>query len=296
MAVINFATTGLDIIDTDWPATELIIDDLEGSTTASDLGIQGTVGAVLNGTDLHPVSDFTVAESEAGQTTAGDLGLTGSFNYDFSGKDLSPRLLSDTLLADLNSGNGINQGLVKISQGDHVIEVDLSSAVTVQDVIDMLNGSGLDIVASINEAQTGIQIESTSDTESLAIQEVHDGYTAHEWGIYGSPDILGSLIVLEEAIRNGEEEDTSNLIENMYNSIDQLLSQRSMVGSKVIRLETANSRLSDQSFNFTKLLSEVEDADLTKLVADLATQENSYQAAMIASSKIIQPSLLNFLK
>jgi len=296
MAVINFATTGLDIIDTDWPATELMIDDLEESTTANDLGIQGTISSVLNGTDLHPVSDFMVEESETGQTTAENLGLAGSFNYDYSGKNLDPLLLSDTLLSDINSGNGIDQGLVKISQGTHVVELNLSTAVTVQDVIDILNGSGLDIMASINEAGTGIQIESTSDTESLAIQEVHDGYTAHEWGIYGSPDILGSLIVLEEAIRNGEEEDTSNLIENMYSGIDQLLSQRAMVGSKVVRLETADSRLTDQAFNFTKLLSEVEDADLTKLVADLATQENSYQAAMIASSKIIQPSLLNFLK
>jgi len=296
MAVVNFGSTGLDIIDTDWPASELIIEDLEGSRTASELGLEGTISGVLNGEDLNPKSDFTVNESEAGQTTAGDLGLTGSFNYDFSGRDLNPRLLADALLENLNSGNGINQGMVKVSQGTRIVELNLSAAVTVQDVIDIFNGSGLDILASVNDAQTGIQIVSTSNTESLTIQEVNGGYTAHEWDIYGSPDILGSLIILEEAIRNGEEEDTSNLIENMYNGIDQVLSHRAKMGSKVIRLETADARLTDQGFNFTKLLSDVEDADLTKLVADLAMQENSYQAAMIASSKIIQPSLLNFLK
>ena len=44
-----------------------------------------------------------------------------------------------------------------------------------------------------------------------------------------------------------------------------------------------------------ELLSEVEDADLTELVTQLAMQETSYQSALIASSKIIQPSLLDFL-
>ncbi len=295
MATINFAGTGLDIIDSDWPATELIISDLDDSNTAASLGIKGTIAGVLNGENLQPLSDYSVTEADTGQTVAQDLGLLGSFQFDYSGSDLNPLLLATTRLSDLNSGHGIDQGILKISQGIRSVDIDLTNAVTLQDVLDLINGSGLDINATVNAAQTGIQIEPTIHTESLTIQEVNDGNTAHEWGIYGSPDILGSLIILEEVIRNGNADDTSNLIDNMYDSIDQLLNQRSMVGSKVIRLESASSRLTDLNLNYTSLLSDVEDADLTQLVADLATQENSYQAALIASSKIIQPSLLNFL-
>ncbi|MCP4703060.1 MAG: hypothetical protein GY865_00495, partial [candidate division Zixibacteria bacterium] len=76
----------------------------------------------------------------------------------------------------------------------------------------------------------------------------------------------------------------------------QLLNQRASVGAKVIRLESANKRLSELDYNFNQLLSEIEDADLTKLVSDLAMKENSYQAAMMSAAKIIQPSLLNFLR
>ena len=48
--------------------------------------------------------------------------------------------------------------------------------------------------------------------------------------------------------------------------------------------------------SFSRLLSDVEDADLTTVITDLATLENNYQAALAAAGKIIQPSLLNFLR
>ena len=43
------------------------------------------------------------------------------------------------------------------------------------------------------------------------------------------------------------------------------------------------------------MLSSVEDADLTKVLTDLASLETSYQAALTAAGKIIQPSLMDFL-
>ncbi len=298
MSVINFGETGLEIIDTDWPATELIIESVGDASTAEDLGIAGNIGGVLNGADLNPISDFTVGESEMGQTTASNLGITGTFMTDHSGLDLNPLLRNDSLLSRLHSNLGISRDSIRISQGTSTVEINMSSAAyeTVEDILNAINGSGLHIQASLNESRTGIQIISTSDTESLVVEEVLDGNTAHDWGIWGSPDIMGTLLLLEDAIRDGHKTDSSNLIGNLNAGIERLLNQRSSVGAKVVRLETADRRLVDQDFNFTKLLSEVEDADLTKLVSDLAVQENSYQAAMIAAAKIIQPSLLNFLE
>jgi flagellar hook-associated protein 3 FlgL len=43
-------------------------------------------------------------------------------------------------------------------------------------------------------------------------------------------------------------------------------------------------------------LSEEEDADMTKLITELATHENAYQAALLSAGKIIQPSLLDFMR
>jgi flagellar hook-associated protein 3 len=298
MAIINLTSTGLDILDIDSPATELIIDNIGEGSTASNLGIEGNIGAELNGRDLNPKAEFVVSESETGQTTITDLGLEGIYNYTSSGEDLNPRLQVSTELDSLKSGRGIDLGRIRISQGLRSVVVNLSEQnyKTIGDILNAINGLGLDILATINPDQTGIQIAPTIDTETLLIEEVDGGQAAHEWGIFGSPDIMGNLMLLEDALLKDDRDTIGKVIGDIYAGIDHVLNRRASVGAKVIRLEAANSHLADQEYNFTNLLSEVEDADLTKLISELAMQENSYQAALVAASKIIQPSLTDFLK
>jgi len=297
-ASINAAGTGIDIVDSNGTPLGLRIDEFsETGTTASDLGLLGAVNPTLNGGDLNPKLDFTVAEAAAGQTTGADLGILGDFSLAMSGESLQPVLTESTPLSMLENGMGVELGQVKISSGSQYIYLDLgnSAYTTVGDLIDAFNNCGFDITASINGAGTGIQVLPNSNAGTFKIEEVGNSRTAHDMDIFGSSDMLGSMMVLIDALRNDDREVVGQIIGNLEESHQQLLNQRASVGSKVIRLETTNSRLTDLEFNYTKLLSEVEDADLTQLVTDLAMQENSYQSALIAASKIIQPSLLDFL-
>ncbi|UCD94147.1 MAG: flagellar hook-associated protein FlgL [Candidatus Zixiibacteriota bacterium] len=298
-ASINAAGTGIDITDTNAVPLGLRVDDISASSsTASDLGIVGDINPVLSGQALNPLLDFSVSEAVVGQTTAADLGLLGDFSMAWVGDALTPIVTVDTPLALLNNGLGFGLGQIKISQGQGFINLDLGNSTysTVGDLLDALNATGFDIVASINDAGTGVQVVSTSTTQSLKIEEVASGRTAHDLGIFGSPDILGSMMILVDALRNNDREVTGQIIGNLNDAMQELLNHRASVGAKVIRLETTDSRLTALDFNFTKMLSEVEDADLTKLISDLASQENSYQAALIASAKIMQPTLLDFLQ
>ena len=43
-------------------------------------------------------------------------------------------------------------------------------------------------------------------------------------------------------------------------------------------------------------LSEVEDIDLPKTIVDLQLQEVAYKAALGATARVVQPSLLDFLR
>jgi len=297
-ASFNAGSTGIDITDNTGGTLGLSVSEMTGSaTTASDLGLIGNISPVLNGTDLNPILDFTVSESGTGQTVAADLGLAGKFSINKSGANLKPILKTDTSLSLLKNGMGMDLGEIKISQGARVLYLNLGDSAysTVNDILDAINNCGLDLEASINAAQTGIQIRSTSSIESLKIEESDGSRTAHNMGIFGSPDILGSMMILEDALRNDDREVVGRIIGNLDDNIQELLNHRASVGSKIIRLETTNSRLTDLDLNYTNLLSEVEDADITKLVTDLAMQENSYQAALISASKIIQPTLLDFL-
>ncbi len=112
--------------------------------------------------------------------------------------DLDPILTADTRLADLHgaAGTGIQKSYVKftLDSPDLSFTVDLRSADTVGDVVDLINqaaknagltvGAGSDFFAEINAAGTGIDLSiSGSD---LTVEEVGQTTTARDLGILGT--------------------------------------------------------------------------------------------------------------
>jgi len=79
-------------------------------------------------------------------------------------------------------------------------------------------------------------------------------------------------------------------------AIDNILSLRSGVGAKTNRLELTQTRLEDAALNFSTLLSENEDINTAEMITQLKMQENTYNTALAAGARIIQPSLLDFLR
>ena len=86
------------------------------------------------------------------------------------------------------------------------------------------------------------------------------------------------------------------VLEGLDGAIDHVLGQRAHVGADGHRLELARARLQDMSFQLKSLLSETEDADMAEVITHLTTEEAAYRAALEAGARIIQPSLLDFLR
>ncbi|WP_226346442.1 flagellar hook-associated protein FlgL [Agilicoccus flavus] len=106
----------------------------------------------------------------------------------------------------------------------------------------------------------------------------------------------GALAKLADAIEAG---DLDGMREGL-NAVDTLRSNisnvHSSVGVRVNRLqglENLNGRQDDAS---RIALSKVEDTDFMKAAMDLSIQSNAYQAALSASAKVIQPTLVDFIR
>ena len=297
---INTAGTGLEINDTNAVPLNLKIEDLNSNATVVEqLGIAGNINPTLIGTDLAPQSHFSI--DELGGTTASDLGILGEFHGNYIGSNLDVQLLSTTNLADLNNGVGLSTGEIVMWQGGNSVTIDLDNPalVTVQDLLDLFNNSGLDITASINADTRGIQVVNNDTNTSFTIEDVSGGSAAKDLGIFGSSDIVGSFYVLANVMESSDDnvpDTVGKLLANFDLGIDLVLNNRAVNGAKGVRLESTMSRLYSQEFMYTERLSELEDADLTKLITDLSIYENNYQAALMASAKIIQPSLMDFLR
>jgi len=80
------------------------------------------------------------------------------------------------------------------------------------------------------------------------------------------------------------------------NIMEQVLSVRAEIGAKTNRVELTQNKLSAQELTFTKLLSDNEDADMAEVIMNLQMEENVYRASLSAGAKIIQPTLVDFLR
>lgn len=78
--------------------------------------------------------------------------------------------------------------------------------------------------------------------------------------------------------------------------LDLLLRVRAEVGARTLRMENAVSRFEEFTLNFKKLLSLDEDIDVAEVVVQLQEHQNVYQMALAAAARLLQPTLLDFLR
>ncbi|QHZ54714.1 flagellar hook-associated protein FlgL [Brevibacillus sp. NSP2.1] len=83
---------------------------------------------------------------------------------------------------------------------------------------------------------------------------------------------------------------------NIDQQIDKLLAERATLGARTNRIELIKGRLENEEISVTSLMSQNEDADVAQVITNLKMQENVHRAALGAGSRIIQPTLLDFLR
>jgi len=89
---------------------------------------------------------------------------------------------------------------------------------------------------------------------------------------------------------------TSDHLAQLDSQMDNLLRERSELGARMNRMELSISRLEGLEVSTTRLLSNEEDVDMAEVITNLKTQENVQRAALSVGARIIQPSLVDFLR
>jgi flagellar hook-associated protein 3 FlgL len=137
------------------------------------------------------------------------------------------------------------------------------------------------------------------------MREIGPGVTL-QVNVHGD-EVLGStpgdgkmLDVLRNIATHLRSGDTAALgtadLKGVIDQTENLLAVRARTGAGINRLETAAARLAETEESATTLLSETEDADMAKTLIDYSTQQAVYQSALNAGSRIVQSSLLDFLR
>lgn len=155
--------------------------------------------------------------------------------------------------------------------------------------------------------------DGTSDTTSLSSLTTDTGLINYSVGesvqmpinltgtdIFGSgtdiDNIFNIMDNISASLTSGDTTGVSAQLNNIDSRMEIILTARAELGAKTNRIELMQDRLSDLNTNLTELQSKTEDADYAGLIMNSKIQENIYNASLSAGSKIIQPSLVDFLR
>ena len=87
-----------------------------------------------------------------------------------------------------------------------------------------------------------------------------------------------------------------NLLSQLDGHLNDVLAERAELGARVNRLELVEQRLSEQQLIAKRMISDNEDADIEKIITELKSQESVHRAALAVGARIIQPTLVDFLR
>jgi flagellar hook-associated protein 3 FlgL len=112
----------------------------------------------------------------------------------------------------------------------------------------------------------------------------------------GTDSVFAVLKSIATNIRNGDGTKLADDLKNLDKAAGSIKTTLSEVGSRYNRITQMRDSAQDRVLSVTSQLSEIEDIDLPKTIMEMQLQQTSYQAALAASAKVIQPSLIDFLR
>jgi flagellar hook-associated protein 3 FlgL len=130
------------------------------------------------------------------------------------------------------------------------------------------------------EVSKGIEIKVNINPDNVFGQEIFDMFE----------DLKTSLK------NNAHESEIATYLTKFDTHQDNLIKERADLGARGNRFELIEARLGQLEISTSRMLSDNEDIDIEKVITDLKSQESVHRAALGVGSRIIQPSLMDFLR
>ncbi|GAB2873676.1 flagellar hook-associated protein FlgL [Nocardioides pacificus] len=112
----------------------------------------------------------------------------------------------------------------------------------------------------------------------------------------GPTSLFQQLEDLSADLRAGDSAGIQTGIGALASAGDRVATAQAEMGTRTTRVEAARQAADDTKITMSSSISELENADFAKTVVAMQLQESAYQAALAATGRVMQPSLLDFLR
>ena len=152
------------------------------------------------------------------------------------------------------------------------------------------------MTASIDGAGNALQVISNNSSTVAVVNNIGTDMTAEELGIGGGRNVINTLIKLKEAMQKDDTLGILASLSNLDSGLENVNESRAIYGAVGRQLDLTELAHQADVVNQNEQLSNIEDADLVEAASQFAAMEAALQASLSSTARIIQPSLLDFLR
>ncbi len=107
--------------------------------------------------------------------------------------------------------------------------------------------------------------------------------------------IFQMLTDFTKALEQDNIEEIQEIVGRIENFSETVLTGRAINAARTQRVEFSREGHFDDEFNTTQSLSDIQGTDMARAATELVNQQTAYQAALVSTARVIQPSLLSVL-
>lgn len=257
-----------------------------GAASSIEFTYAGDTGGGLTAANLQTVFGVPAATPVTGTNTGNATVTAAAPAQDMTSADILANITDIENKRFYVSLNGerkaVTIGTVAAPQGQAeltaALNASLDTAFGAGKVVASFSGDSLSFTTAVpasNGQSPQLEIRPIKATESQLMADIDDFVSGLE---VGDPVVVGAFLGKVDG------------------HLNQILSVRADIGARVNRMELVANRISDNTISYTTMLSDVQDADMAGVIMYLKNAENVYKAALSTGSKVIQPSLIDYLR
>lgn len=191
------------------------------------------------------------------------------------------------------------------------VVVEFKAGDNIEMIVNRINSAPLPLRASVNRMNGGIVLE-TSSARDIWIEDIEGGTLMQDIGVISGKNpprnlaptarvfggtIFDMVMRLRDSLYMNDVEDVgSRATGGIDLALENLLKYRAELGSKSNRLDLVRARVLQDKTNMEDILSKNEDVDITESITRLKMLEVAHRSALGVTARVIQPTLLDFLR
>lgn len=172
-----------------------------------------------------------------------------------------------------------------------------------------------DTITYVYEDEEGEEVSSSLDKEQLVVvnknavstndyqveiellKGVHVPVNITPSNVF-STEFFGVIKQFSDALKNSDTtaENLTGFIDNIDTLINKVVDERAELGARYNRVEMIEDRVKEQEVIAKRIMSDNEDADIAEVITELLTAENVHRANLATMARIMQPTLMDFLR